>query len=73
MPDPIEPSESKRRKCYALAKELGLTTQERHDLAQVLLRRDITSWGQLNERQYERVLDALEGFTLVQALFLQRH
>lgn len=58
-------AEAKRRKLYGSAKEIGLTRSDRIDLAQYLLRRDITSWTQLTAAQVDRLLDALEGFVLV--------
>lgn len=59
------PEESKRRKAFQLAADLGLDRDDRIELARVLLWRDITSWGQLSDSQVARILDALEGFTLV--------
>ena len=54
------------------AKEIGLTDDERHALAEYLLRRDITSWTQLDEAQVSRLLDAFEGFELIVELLSQR-
>lgn len=54
------------------AKALGLTRDERIDLAQYLLRRDITSWTQLDEDQVLRLLDAIEGFELIVHLLSSR-
>jgi hypothetical protein len=55
-----------------LSKEMGLTRDERIDLSQMILRRDVTSWKQLDDAQVTRMLEALEGYLLVSALFLQR-
>lgn len=60
-----EPQSPARRKLFQRAKELGFTPVERIDLAQYLLRRDITSWKQLDEEQVRRLLDAFEGFELI--------
>lgn len=55
----------RRRKLFVYADQIGLTTDERIEIAQFLLRRDITSWRQLDDDQVNRMLDALEGFLLV--------
>jgi hypothetical protein len=64
--------EARRRKMFVWADELGLTREERIQMARFLLRRDITSWNQLDEDQVGRMLDALEGAHLVLALRLMR-
>lgn len=64
--------ELKRRKAHMLAKELGFTREERLQLAEYLLRRDVRSWKQLDEAQYDRLLDAFEGFGLIGAIVDQR-
>lgn len=61
-----------RRKLHVLADEIGLVRDERIEIAQYLLRRDITSWSQLDEAQVARMLDALEGFGLVVEQLAQR-
>ena len=60
------------RKLFTVAKELGLTQEERLELSCYLLRRDIVSWGELDDGQVLRLLDAFEGFRLVSALMLMR-
>ena len=60
------------RKLYKVAKEIGLRRDERIDFAQILLRRDITSWTQLSDIQERRLLDALEGYELISELLSQR-
>lgn len=57
---------------HMLAKEIGLTRSERMDLAEMLLRRDITSWKQLDDVQQCRILDALEGWMLIDVLLSLR-
>lgn len=42
-----------------------LTREDRISLAQMILRRDITSWSELDEGQMTRMLDALEGYGLI--------
>jgi hypothetical protein len=66
------PQSKRLRKLYAVAKEIGLTDDERIDLAQMVLRRDITSWGQLDETQVCRLLDCIEGYQLISELEAQR-
>lgn len=68
----VSVEERRRRKVYALAKELGLSRCDRLDLAEFLLRRDITSWRQLDDGQIGRLLDALEGAQLVDQLRAQQ-
>lgn len=46
--------------------------QERIELAQYLLRRDITTFNDLDPAQVCRMLDALEGYQLVTELLAQR-
>jgi hypothetical protein len=60
------------RKLYCTAKEIGLTDDERMDLATLVLRRDVTSWKQLDEAQVLRMLDAIEGYSLISELMRQR-
>lgn len=64
--------EARRKKLFVLRDELGLTDEERIEFTQYLLRRDITSWTQLDDAQVDRLLDALEGAKLVLALFSLR-
>lgn len=45
---------------------------ERLQLAEYLLRRDITSFSQLEPHQVCRLLDALEGYQLISELLAQR-
>lgn len=65
-------SRDRRKKAYLMAKEIGLTDDERHALAGYVLRRDATSWKGLSDNQMTRLLDAMEGFVLIHSLFLQR-
>jgi hypothetical protein len=51
-----------------LAKELGFTDEDRIDLASMLLRRTVKSWKELDEAQYIRLLDAMEGHQLISHL-----
>lgn len=64
--------EARRRKLHMVAKQIGLTRDERIELAEYILRRDITSYRQLDDSQVIRLLDALEGFELVVHLLSAR-
>jgi hypothetical protein len=57
---------------FVLAKEIGLTAEERLELASTLLWRDITTWKDLDEAQTRRILDALEGYEKISALLQLR-
>lgn len=57
-----------RRKLYTLCKELALTREERLEWATYQLRRDITSFDALDEDQVGRLLDGIEGFSLLSVL-----
>lgn len=60
------------RKLFLNCDRLGLTRDERIDLAEYILRRDIVSFKQLDEEQVNRMLDATEGAELVMVLLSQR-
>jgi hypothetical protein len=47
---------------YQFRYEIGLTRDERVELARVILWRDIESWAGLTDEQVGRLLDAMEGF-----------
>lgn len=54
----------------ACADDCCFTRQDRIDLAQFLLRRDIHSWKELTEGQLSRILDAFEGHQLINQLII---
>lgn len=60
------------KKLMLLSKEIGLLDHERIELSQIILRRDITSWRQLDDEQVRRMLDALEGYEKITALLDMR-
>lgn len=66
------PEGARRRKLYMLAKEIGLSDDERHALAEYLLRRDVDTWKDLDDAQVCRLLDAIEGWSLISELERQR-
>lgn len=57
-----------RKKLYTLCGELGLTREERLEWASYQLRRDVTSFDALDEEQVGRLLDGIEGFSLLSVL-----
>lgn len=67
-----EPVVIKRRKAMHYCTLYGLTRQDRLDLAEMLLRRDISTWKDLDDDDMTRLLDALEGFGLVSHLMQTR-
>ncbi len=60
--------EAKRRKVHMLASGLRFSRGERLELAEIILRRDIRSWKDLDEAQYDRLLDAFEGWGVINHL-----
>ena len=54
----VTPVERRRRKCHVLADEIGLGREDRRELAELILHRDITSWRDLTPEDYDRILDA---------------
>lgn len=63
---------ARRRKLMVLAKEAGLTRDDRIELGRAILWRDITSWSQLDDAQVLRLLDALEGHSKIEWLLRNR-
>ena len=62
----------KLRKAHHYCDLYELTREERISLTQMVLRRDITSWKDLDEDQLGRMLDCLEGFGLISHLMSER-
>lgn len=56
----------------AVCAEVGLSKEERMELATYLLRRDVVTFKGLEDDQVDRLLDALEGYQLVTTLVGQR-
>ncbi len=63
---------ARRRKLFLCAHGCGLTRQERIDLAEYLLRRDVSSWKSLTEAEVGRLLDAFEGHALIAFLLSEK-
>lgn len=64
--------DARRRKMFSHADAIGLDRVERIELARVLLWRDVTSWKDLDDAQVDRMLDALEGWMVVEWLLKNR-
>lgn len=67
-----EPQSDRRKMAYALAKQLGLSREERHELAEFILKRDVRSWNELSDSQMERLADGLNVTVCVATLISQR-
>jgi hypothetical protein len=61
-----------RRRLFVECDRLDLSKDERLELACYLLRRDIVSFKQLDDAQVARLLDAFEGYHLVDQLLSMR-
>lgn len=68
----VDAAEARRRKLMMLCKEIGLTRDERHELASYMLRRDVTTYSGLDDTQISRLLDAAEGYQLIDVLLSLR-
>jgi len=56
------------RKLMKLCDEIGLSRDERLELATIMLRRDVASFSDLDEEQVARMLDVVEGYEKICAL-----
>lgn len=66
--DHVDKVESRRRKLYAVAREHGLSREDRLDLAEKFLWCDVESWKDLNDAQISRLLDGFEVHELLSHL-----
>ncbi len=55
-----------------LAKRLRLPREDRIQLAEVLLWKDVASWKDLSDDDIQRLLDAFEGYALISHLRTQQ-
>lgn len=69
---PVDVATRRRRKLFMNCDLLGLTDEERIELACIILRRDIESFSDLDDAQVCRMLDATEGAEKVIALYRLR-
>lgn len=60
------------RRLHAVAGRAGVSHDEIRDLAEQLLKRDVRSLTQLNDREGGRLVDAFEGWHLVDELRRQK-
>lgn len=60
------------RHLRASADRAGLSREERIELAEMMLKRDIVSWSSLTRDEQRRMLDACEGWRYISALHLLR-
>lgn len=74
--DAIEEIRQRRfKKAMALKEELGLTKEERHELAQLLPgvdKDDGGSWKDLNPKQLHDLITMMEGFVYLTHIFQNR-
>lgn len=56
------------RLLFQLCSEIGLDRDDRIDLAEIMLNRDVPSFLDLDESEVCRLLDALRGWAFVQHL-----
>lgn len=62
-----------RKKLFRLLKnDIELTREERIELAQIILHRDIESYDDLDDDQVARLLDAAEGYEKIKFLLESR-
>ncbi len=69
------PQSDRAKKAHTMAKELGLTSEERYELARMLpgVDKDLGgSWKDLSEEQYHDLLTMLDGFIWLNFIFAQR-
>jgi hypothetical protein len=62
----------RRRYLFALAGRYHLTQQERLELTEQILRRDVYSWNELSTPEMARLVDVFEGHALLQHLLETR-
>jgi len=62
----------KLRKAHHYCDLYQLAREERISLTQMVLRRDVSSWKDLDDDQLGRMLDCLEGFGLISHLMSER-
>lgn len=61
-----------RKLAFHLCDQYNLSREERIDLAEILLRRDVASWKDLDVHELGRIVDALLGHALVSHLIRTR-
>lgn len=67
-----EVTDEQRALAFKLANELLLDREDRLELAEVTVGREVTSWSELTWDEMSRVIDALNGYVHVRHLRLER-
>jgi hypothetical protein len=67
-----EPTDRMRKAMFALAREIELTRQDRLDLAELVLERDVETWGDLSFDEASKLLTAMNGYLWVRHLRTRR-
>lgn len=62
------PTEPMRRAMFAMAKECQLERQDRLDLAEMVLERDVTTWGDFSFEEAAKLLTAMNGYIYIRHL-----
>ena len=71
--DPNSPmSKRQHRRLFAHASNLGLTDDERKEIAEMILRRDVETWKKLTFAEANRLIDAFEGFEKISWLLVNK-
>ena len=61
-----------QRRLFAHASNLGLMDDERREVAEMILRRDVESWKELTFSEANRLIDAFEGFEKISWLLVNK-
>lgn len=65
------PTDKMRKALHAMANELLLDRQDRLDLAEMMLSREVDSWGSFTFEDASKLLDAMNGYVYVRYLRLR--
>lgn len=57
-----------QRRLWGLARSIGLDDDERHEFAEMVLKRDVDTWSTLTVDEMRKLGDYLHGYELVSAL-----
>lgn len=73
-PPPLDRDVWRRRQqaCFVLANAFDLSKAHRLEIASVILDRHIESWNDLDHVEMGRLLDALQGASLVAHIHIER-
>jgi hypothetical protein len=65
------PQSAARKKAFILAREIGLTTEERQDFASMMLpghKEGIDTWSDVTDEEILRLLDGMSGYIYLREL-----